>query len=229
MFGAGLAGGYYSPVNTAAPLTKLRRIVELLEPDFIVANSDLGKQLLDAAPSAVLVNPTTLNETSPLNGRGTRHKLAYVIFTSGSTGTPKGVMISRSALNSHIGWLGDAWGIRPGDRISQYPNIGFDLSVADIYGSICFGATLFPFFEPGDRLMPALMIQRERITIWNSVPSAISLMMQSNSLTASALESVRLFNFVASHSFANISRVFSTPTVARLFRTPMGQRKPQFR
>ncbi|MFO1109714.1 MAG: AMP-binding protein [Bradyrhizobium sp.] len=195
MFGAGLAGGYYSPVNIAAPLAKLKRILELLEPDFIVANGDLGRQLSNAAPRAILVNPATLNEIPPLNGSETRHKLAYVIFTSGSTGTPKGVMISRSALNSHIAWLGEAWGIRPGDRISQYPNIGFDLSVADIYGSICFGATLFPFLEPADRLMPALMIQRERITIWNSVPSAISLMAQSRSLTASTLESVRFFNF----------------------------------
>jgi D-alanine--poly(phosphoribitol) ligase subunit 1 len=195
MFGAGLAGGYYSPVNTAAPLAKLRRIVGLLQPDFIVASNDLGNQLSDAAPGAALLDPNTLNELSPFEGNGTRHKLAYVIFTSGSTGTPKGVMISRSALNSFIGWLGKAWDVRPGDRISQYPNIAFDLSVADIYGSICFGATLFPFQEPGDRLMPALMIQREKITIWNSVPSAISLMMQSNSLNALALESVRLFNF----------------------------------
>jgi D-alanine--poly(phosphoribitol) ligase subunit 1 len=195
MFGAGLAGGYYSPVNTAAPLTKLRRIVKLLDPNFIVASNNLGKQLSEVAPGAILVDPNALNELTAYNGRGTRHKLAYIIFTSGSTGIPKGVMISRAALNSHIQWLGKAWDIRPGDRISQYPNIAFDLSVADIYGSICFGATLLPFHDAGDRLVPAQVIEREKITIWNSVPSAVSLMMQSDSLTTSTMKSVRLFNF----------------------------------
>jgi D-alanine--poly(phosphoribitol) ligase subunit 1 len=211
MFGAGLAGGYYTPVNTAAPLAKLNRIAELLQPDFIVAGGEFGNQLLNAAPGAALVDPDTLDERSPFQGRGTRHKLAYVIFTSGSTGMPKGVMISRSALNSHIAWLGKAWDVKSGDRISQYPNIAFDLSVADIYGSICFGATLFPFHEAGDRLMPALAIQRERITIWNSVPSAIGLMMQSNSLTASTLASVRFFNFCGEPLLReHLDAIFST-------------------
>src|SRR5581483_1259561 len=49
--------------------------------------------------------------------------------------------------------------------------------------------------ETGDRLMPARMIARERITVWNSVPSVVGLMMQANQVTRANLESVRLFNF----------------------------------
>ena len=46
-----------------------------------------------------------------------------------------------------------------------------------------------------DRLMPARMIEREKITVWNSVPSVVNLMMQAGQVTAKHLASVRLFNF----------------------------------
>jgi D-alanine--poly(phosphoribitol) ligase subunit 1 len=39
------------------------------------------------------------------------------------------------------------------------------------------------------------MIRREQITIWNSVPSVVSLMMQAGQVTFPYLSSVRLFNF----------------------------------
>jgi D-alanine--poly(phosphoribitol) ligase subunit 1 len=46
-----------------------------------------------------------------------------------------------------------------------------------------------------DRLMPARMIEREKITVWNSVPRVVSRMMQAGQVTAKQLASVRLFNF----------------------------------
>ena len=39
------------------------------------------------------------------------------------------------------------------------------------------------------------MIAREQITIWNSVPSVVNLMMQAKQVTAHNLASVRIFNF----------------------------------
>jgi D-alanine--poly(phosphoribitol) ligase subunit 1 len=195
MLGAGMAGACYTPVNLSAPLSKLRRVAALLQPDLIVADMELGAQLGHGSPSSKLISPGELAEFTPLQGSGSRHRLAYILFTSGSTGTPKGVMIPRQALDHYVRWIGDAMGIGPEDRVAQHPNVAFDLSVVDIYGSLCYGATCFPVSERGDQLMPARMIGREQITVWNSVPSVVALMMQARQATARNLNSLRLLNF----------------------------------
>lgn len=194
MFAAGLAGGFYTPVNMASPPEKMRRILAQLEPDIMVGARDTLERLAGAAEQAEKLDPAALDEGWQFDGRGARHDLAYVFFTSGSTGEPKGVMIPRQALAHYVAWL-KTLGIAPGDRVSQQPNIAFDLSVFDIFGALCYGATLYPLDVEGDRLMPARFIQRNKITVWNSTPSAVSVMMRARQVKASNLVSVRLFNF----------------------------------
>jgi D-alanine--poly(phosphoribitol) ligase subunit 1 len=195
MLAAGLAGGYYAPVNTQAPLDKLHRIVGELQPDIVVGAPALGARLAEAAPAATVLDPAVLPGLPLFEGGGSRHELAYVIFTSGSTGMPKGVMISRQALAHYVAWLGASDTIRPDDRVSQHPNIAFDLSVMDIYGALCQGASLHPLAGAGERAMPARILEREAITVWVSVPSVISLMMRAGEVTPAMMRSVRLFSF----------------------------------
>ncbi len=191
MLAAGLAGGHYTPLNVAAPPAKLRRVAELLRPDFIVGAPALTAAL--AVDGAACLDPEHLAPLPPFKGTGERHAQAYTIFTSGSTGTPKGVVVPRAALNHYVQWLGESVGFGPDDRVSQFPNIAFDLSVMDIYGALCFGASLHPVTGQGDRLMPARMIERERITVAVFVPSVISLMMRVREATARRLGTVRRF------------------------------------
>jgi D-alanine--poly(phosphoribitol) ligase subunit 1 len=192
MCAAGLAGGFYTPLNMASPLEKMRRIAAQLEPDLVVGAPQILETL--AVRGARLLDPATLDETRRLEGAGTRHDLAYVLFTSGSTGEPKGVMIPRAALAHFTAWLGTL-GIGAGDRVAQHANIAFDLSVFDIYGALCHGAALHPLDVEGDRLMPARFVKRHAITVWSSTPSAIGAMMRARQVTADNLASVRLFSF----------------------------------
>lgn len=168
-------------------------------PDVVIGNATSLAVLREASPDALHIDADICPEadaTQPgFAGRGVRHDIAYVIFTSGSTGTPKGVVIPRSALDHHVGWIGDSLAIAPGDRVSQYANIGFDLSVIEIYGALCYGASLHPSAGNGDRLMPARMIARERLTIWISVPSVVGLMMRAGQLDAASLATLRRLVF----------------------------------
>ena len=191
MLAAGLAGGHYTPLNVAAPPAKLRQVAEQLRPDFVVGAPALTATL--AVGDAVCIDPAQPAPRPPFEGTGERHVRAYTIFTSGSTGTPKGVMVPRAALNHYVQWLGESVGFGPRDRVSQFPNIAFDLSVMDIYGALCFGASLHPITGQGDRLMPARMIEREAITVAVFVPSVISLMMRVREANARRLGTVRRF------------------------------------
>lgn len=195
MLGVALVGGYYTPVNLSAPVEKLRRIAQLLRPSIIFGDPDVAVALSEKTPGAIAIRPSEALRKNGFAGRGSRNDNAYVIFTSGSTGLPKGVIIPRSALNHYVGWIADCGIIQGADRVSQFANIGFDLSVFEIYGALCSGAALFPVLGQADRVWPARMIEREGITVWTSVPSVISLMMQAREVTSSNLGSVRLFDF----------------------------------
>ncbi len=195
ILGAGLAGCYYAPVNVEVPVDKLRRIARILQPDMIVADPVLFAALAADVPGAAMVGPDDWSDAEgPLTGTGRRHDIAYVIFTSGSTGLPKGVMIGREALNHYVDWVRTSGMIKAGDRVSQFPNIAFDVSVTEIYGGFGAGATLYPLVGAADRTFPGRVVAREKLTVWNSTPSVISMIARAGDATFERLGSLRLLN-----------------------------------
>ena len=101
--------------------------------------------------------------------------LAYILYTSGSTGAPKGVMLTHRNALTFVEWAARTIGVGPEDRVSNHAPLHFDLSVFDLYLAALGGATVV--LVPGDEAYfgSALveLIQRERITVWYSVPSAL--------------------------------------------------------
>lgn len=195
MLGSLMAGGVYAPVNVAAPVAKRHRVMEQLDPDLVVGQGTQTAELLVGREEVPVVDPEGL-EAMPLDDPvADGSDPAYVIFTSGSTGVPKGVVISRPALAHYLTWVGESMDPGPDDRWSQHPNIGFDLSVLDIYGALCFGATLYPLTPREARLTPAGAIRRHRLTVWDSVPSVLDLMIQARQMDSRHLASLRLMTF----------------------------------
>jgi D-alanine--poly(phosphoribitol) ligase subunit 1 len=105
------------------------------------------------------------------------------------------VIVSRPALTHYTNWAIKAMAVSPKDRWSQHPNIGFDLSVLDIYAALCAGATLHPLTSDRDRLFPGEAIRRHKLTVWNSVPSVIDLIKRAKQATETHLSSLRLLTF----------------------------------
>ena len=189
-----LAGGYYTPIKMGAPLQRHLDVFSEFQPDIVISTKDLSDSLMLTNKDIALIDIECLG-SDLLEKHVKSHDLAYVIFTSGSTGKPKGVMIPCDALNHYVEWAINAMKITDKDRWSQHPNIAFDLSVLDIYGALCGGATLYPLTSNKDRLLPAIFIKKNQLTIWNSVPSVIDLMIRARQVKKENFNSLRLLTF----------------------------------
>ena len=110
--------------------------------------------------------------------------LAYILYTSGSTGTPKGVMISHRNSLTFVEWAAAAARLTTQDRVCSPAPLHFDLSVFDIFAA-CRAAACVAVLPEGAATFPvsiAEWLERERISVWYSVPSVLTLLASYGSL-----------------------------------------------
>jgi amino acid adenylation domain-containing protein len=116
--------------------------------------------------------------------QGDDNDLAYILYTSGSTGTPKGVCLSHRNALAFVDWATATLGLSASDRLVSHAPFHFDLSVLDLYGAFSAGAAVVLIPDAESFLAPRLVekIRVERPTLWYSVPSALTLMMEQGGL-----------------------------------------------
>ncbi|OEV03301.1 amino acid adenylation domain-containing protein [Streptomyces oceani] len=182
-------GAIYVPVTGSNPPARLSLIVDSADPTLIVADGEAAERATDADWSERLTSfPDLLAndaaQTPPPPYRSEPDDPAYILYTSGSTGTPKGVCISHRNALAFVEWAAAELEVGPGDRLSNHAPFNFDLSIFDLYAAFLSGASVH--LIPEDMAYaPAQLVRflhEEGITIWYSVPSALSLMMRDGRL-----------------------------------------------
>ncbi|MCK6549924.1 amino acid adenylation domain-containing protein [Myxococcota bacterium] len=171
------------PIAPTQPDDRIRYIVEntgaravLTDPSFTErAAWPEGVAVLGVAPTPFADQPAghLAAEQAPTD-------LAYVIFTSGSTGRPKGVMIDhRGALNTCVD-VNARYRVKPGDHLFGISDLGFDLSVWDIFGAIAAGATLVLPDEAGTRDPSHWLelMKAHHVSVWSSVPALMMMLVE---------------------------------------------------
>jgi pyochelin synthetase len=179
VLGTLLTGAAYVPIDSAQPPERRDRMLASARAGAVLTQSWLvGIQRCPPGVDLVAVDelgpgpwPETTRPVGP-------DELAYVIFTSGSTGAPKGVTIThRAALNTVLD-VNRRFHVGPGDRVLALSNLGFDLSVYDVFGPLAEGgAVVLP--EHDRRPDPshwAEAIVEHGVTVWNSVPAQMQML-----------------------------------------------------
>ncbi len=133
-----MAGRPYVPVDLHTPETGIRHILNVTGSTLLIANEPLS---LDGVTVSTLKGLADLPDAPSAEPA---RDAVYMIFTSGSTGRAKGIPISDSNLVNFIDWLSAMAPLRSyqGIRVLNQASFSFDLSVADLYYSLCNGHTL---------------------------------------------------------------------------------------
>ena len=174
------SGAAYLPIPAESPKARLWDLLEDAQVRIALTQSWRDQKIEwpeSVARIAVDLEDAQPTDEPPLPRAQSADDLAYVIYTSGSTGKPKGVMIShRGAVNTILD-INRRFDARPMDRALALSSLSFDLSVYDLFGPLAAGATVV-IPEPMATRDPALLskiIRDERVTIWNSVPALMEM------------------------------------------------------
>ncbi|UOB14313.1 amino acid adenylation domain-containing protein [Streptomyces sp. HP-A2021] len=162
------AGAAYVPVGADQPPVRRERMLRASR-----ARCVLDAEFLSGPLPAPLEAPVAVDPDS----------CAYVIFTSGSTGEPKGVELTHRAAANTVEDINARHGIGPDDRVLAVSALDFDLSVYDIFGLLGAGGALVLVTEEERRDAQRWrdLAARHGVTVWNSVPMLLDML-----LTASA-------------------------------------------
>ena len=220
--GALKAGAIYVPIDPQSPVRRLKYIISHcgirtilteqnritnLEEAFSEASPLKNIVVMDAAKalplSAVAPNIIAWKQAS-MNFDAREQAVntidadpAYILFTSGSTGSPKGVTLSHLNALTFINSAFKFFQITKDDRLSNICPLHFDMSVFDIFLAIKAAATtvIVPETSAIFPVKIAEIISTQKISVWNSVPSAISTLATLSNLENYDFSNLRLVLF----------------------------------
>ncbi|KOP68255.1 bacitracin synthetase [Bacillus sp. FJAT-18019] len=176
------AGGAYMPVDPHYPEERIRYMLQDSGAELVFTDGarcgaadvlPASLEVLDIADKALFAGgedafvPLPQDATDPM----------YIIYTSGSTGQPKGVIVPHTSFynfgHSLRTFFEGQYG--QGDRCLSLTNISFDVSVAELFMPLMFGACTVLYPEPKllDPRRIAEVITEERITFAYLPPSLL--------------------------------------------------------
>lgn len=192
LYGIMMAGAAYVPIDPTSPPARVAFVVNDCDIDIVISHDRhvglLENSIADGAEFRHVIGidpaPNSLRgtrwgdlpgDTSPVPERVTELDLSYILYTSGSTGVPKGIMHSHRSALAWAEVTASTYDIGPGDRITNYAPIHFDLSTLDFYGGARGRATTVMVPEEHMKLPASLanLLESERITLFYTVPMAI--------------------------------------------------------
>jgi amino acid adenylation domain-containing protein len=193
------AGGAFVPVDITYPADRVSSLLELADAKFVLTRTDLAglASISGRQGTPIYVDEDEVNAGSRAGGpegdRALSRNLAYIIFTSGSTGQPKGVMIEHHACANTLLDLNERFAVGPGDVLLALSSPSFDLSIYDIFGMLAAGGKTVIVDTASIYRPPQWLdeIRRHRVTLWNTTPGLMMLLLDASEASGADLSSLR--------------------------------------
>ncbi|GAA6169342.1 amino acid adenylation domain-containing protein [Sessilibacter corallicola] len=193
------SGAAYLPLDPEHPPARLNKVVAKAGSPLVLIGDELPDFTQDADASMGTVANTQISKTkvvryseslssdkntTELTRQSTPSDLAYVIFTSGSTGEPKGAMVEHRGMLNNMYSKIPALSLSSDDAIAQTASQCFDISVWQFLTALMIGARveIYPDSVSHDPNALFASIVKDSITILESVPSFIRMMLETSKI-----------------------------------------------
>jgi amino acid adenylation domain-containing protein len=219
IYGVLKAGAAYVPIDPSAPFNRAGHILSHCDVACMIAEDDRVEWLRERL-ACPIVSVGAAAEGPVIDGEdgsviGWEHALttapaedareplvdshspAFILHTSGSKGVPKGVVLSHGNALAFVEWTVEEFGLRPTDRVSSHAPFHFDLSVLDLFATCSAGGCVVLVPESQVGLGGALnrFVVEQRVTVWYSVPGALTRMLAAKNSALLAESSLRVVLF----------------------------------
>ncbi|WP_017558608.1 non-ribosomal peptide synthetase [Nocardiopsis baichengensis] len=197
VLGTLLAGAPYLPIDPDQPPARIDGQLRAAGARLLVTEPALDRPWPEGVRRLLAADPASDPDPGPHEGPGpeaTPDGPAYTIFTSGTAGRPKAAVISHRGLVNALDATVHAFGIGPDDRVLAVTAAHHDMSAFDLLGALGAGAAVV-LPEDADRKDPehwARMAAEHRVTVWNSVPAAMGMLLDHLERTGTRLPALRL-------------------------------------
>ncbi|HKP10462.1 MAG TPA: amino acid adenylation domain-containing protein, partial [Blastocatellia bacterium] len=188
------AGGAYLPLDGQSPAGRLQGMLEDAAVKLVLATASLAEQVRSAAAAVgaeVVVfeqqaASIAAQSAATVSSGALADNLAYVIYTSGSTGRPKGVAVTHRSICNRLLWEQHTYPLDETERVLQITSLNFDVSVCEIFATLCAGAHLIQAEAEGHKdtaYLAKTIIERD-ITFINVVPALLHVLLDEPELAA---------------------------------------------
>ncbi|MHC1704338.1 MAG: amino acid adenylation domain-containing protein [Tenuifilaceae bacterium] len=176
------SGNIYMNLDVKAPLDRIKNIVNLIQPKFIITNTQYFKIIENIISSNTYVILMDVFDwyKSPDYESVTR-RLAQlidtdpycIINTSGSTGTPKGVILNHKSFFDFTEWSIDTLSIHDNEIVGSLSPIIFDIYSHELCMMMAKGSTivLLPESLSAFPIKILEMLKKEKVTYIFWVPT----------------------------------------------------------
>jgi len=212
-YGVLAAGGTLVPIDPKSPVEQVARIVRATGATHLVSQPekrDVVRGALAACPDVRYAVGLDMGQETPVRscswetvtGEATDRPPdisvidldpSYILHTSGSTGTPKLILHTHRSAMSFVEWAVAEYSLTSDDRLSNHSSHHTCFATFDYYAAARAGAATV-LLTPAVMIMPgslAALLERERVSVWYSVPTALVQLSLRGNLEARDLSSIR--------------------------------------
>jgi amino acid adenylation domain-containing protein len=209
------SGGAYVPLDPAYPAERLSYMLSDSGASLLLTSRNLAGAISGPSAHTLFLDEIVPGDDSDGDERMRAdvhaENLAYLIYTSGSTGRPKGVSLTHRSAARFLRWAHEVFSSSEMSGVLAATSICFDLSIFEIFGPLTMGGTVV---LARDVLSLPSLPGRDRVTLVNTVPSAIAELLRTHGLP----DSVKTVNLAGEPLPLSIAqRIHALPFVEKLY------------
>ncbi|UXV29525.1 non-ribosomal peptide synthetase [Mammaliicoccus sciuri] len=174
-----LMGCSYIPIGPHQPYKRIEQILNHSDITHLIIQNEISSNFENKQQFIISIEEAIRYENEVLPPAQNVSDLAYIIFTSGSTGKPKGVKITHQQVLNTIEAVQYKCQMDSKDIVMNVSQFDFDLSVFDVFGPLMIGASMCyvedQYWRDSQKWLEVL--KKHPITIWNSVPTLMKMLL----------------------------------------------------